>query len=102
LKREASIVRLSFYTCSQNIDFDYDALFTTAAGQSIYFADLDQSGNYGLAVNPVFMDPYQDHFSLAPDSPLADAVDAIPGINDVGPATFTGTVPDIGGLEYSK
>lgn len=107
---------LANYNRRQSIDFDFDALFSTAVdrfakwealpgGVSSNLAHLqNQTGQElnGLNVDPGFADAAGDDYRLVPDSPLVDAGVVVPGINDVGDYAYGSSAPDIGAYELFK
>jgi hypothetical protein len=94
----------------QPLDLDYDDLYTTLAGELVWWAGLsDRHLNtlaefqavtgqelHGLSVEPGFADPGSGDYSLDPTSDLIDAGVIIPGIND----DYSGAAPDVGANEY--
>jgi hypothetical protein len=104
---------LANYNRGQSLDFDYDALFSTADdrfarwealpdGASANLADFQtQTGQEvnGLNVDPGFANVASGDYGLASDSPLVDAGVVVPGINDVGDYAYAGSAPDIGAHE---
>ena len=94
----------------QPLDLDYDDLYTTLAGELVWWAGLPdrhlntlaefQSATgqepHGLNVEPGFADASSGDYTLGPASDLIDAGVAIPGIND----GYTGAAPDVGAFEY--
>jgi hypothetical protein len=104
---------LANYSRGQSLDFDYDALFSTADdrfarwealpdGASANLADFQtQTGQEvnGLNVDPGFANVASGDYGLASDSPLVDAGVVVPGINDVGDYAYAGSAPDIGAHE---
>ncbi len=96
---------------SQPLDLDYDDLYTTLAGELVWWAGLpDRHLNtlaefqaatgqepHGLSVAPGFVDAASGDYSLDPASDLIDAGVIIPGIND----DYAGAAPDVGAFEYA-
>jgi hypothetical protein len=95
---------------SQPLDLDYDNLYTTLAGELVWWSGLpDRHLNtlaefqaatgqelHGLNVEPGFADAAGSDYALDPASDLIDAGLIIPGIND----DYVGAAPDIGAYEY--
>jgi hypothetical protein len=90
------------------IDFDYDALYTTASGDCINWAKTKYRTiaafsaatgfeAHGIAGDPLFVNAPAGDFHLSGNSPLIDKAAIIPGISDV----FSGNGPDIGCFEHS-
>ena len=88
------------------VDFNFDNLFTTHPGRFARWLGVDhqnlaafQQGSgqedRGLSVDPIFVDPSNDDFTLGESSALLDAGIRIQGIND----GFRGAAPDIGAFE---
>ncbi len=88
------------------VDFDYDALYTSASGRFIDWANSKYttlaafSGATGqekhaITGNPTFINTQSGDFRLQESSPLIDKGVFIPNIND----HFTGNGPDIGKYE---
>ena len=88
------------------VDFDYDALYTTAAGKLVNWANVNYTTvpafssaigqeAHGIAGDPGFADTAGGDFHLSASSPLVDKGVVIPGIND----GFLGNGPDIGCFE---
>lgn len=92
------------------LDLDYNDLYTTLAGELVWWAGLpDRHLNtlaefqaatgqepHGLNVEPGFADAASGDYTLDPASDLIDAGVAIPGIND----GYAGGAPDVGAFEY--
>jgi hypothetical protein len=89
------------------VDFDYDALYTTATGDLINWAGTKYRTiaafsaatgfeSHGISGNPLFVNASAGDFHLSEGSPLIDKAAAIPGISDV----FSGNGPDIGCFEH--
>lgn len=101
---------LEHYNTSQPVDLDFDDLYTTRAGELVWWQGLAEThlrtlaalrsatGQelHGLSVAPGFAGPATGDYSLAAGSPLIDQGVAIAGIND----GFAGAAPDIGAREY--
>ncbi len=97
---------------SQPLDFDYDALYTTRAGEFAWWADLpDRHLNtlaefraatgqelHGYNLQPIFANRAQGDYTLPAGSNMIDKGIALPGIND----GFTGAAPDLGAFEHGK
>ncbi len=93
----------------QPLDLDYDALYTSQAGELAWWSNLpDRHLNtlaelqaatglelHGLAVEPGFVDAAGGDYHLADGSELIDAGIVLPGIN----ADYGGDAPDIGAFE---
>ncbi|NVN90407.1 MAG: right-handed parallel beta-helix repeat-containing protein [Desulfuromonadales bacterium] len=94
----------------QPLDLDYDDLYTTQAGELVWWDGLtyrhlhtldelriatDQE-QHGLNLVPGFSSPASGDYSLAGASLLIDQGVIIPGVND----TYSGSAPDIGAFEY--
>jgi hypothetical protein len=90
------------------VDFDYDNLYTTAAGKLVRWAGNSYTTipafysatgleQHGLNHNPEFINPSSD-FRLSAGSPLIDSGVMIPGVND----GYLGDKPDIGKYEYGS
>jgi hypothetical protein len=101
---------------TQPLDLDYDDLYTTLAGELVWWDGLpDRHLNtlaefqaatgqelHGLNVEPGFADAQNGDYSLAPGSDLIDAGVVIPGVNDRGATAYTGPAPDIGAFEWES
>ena len=97
---------------AQPLDFDYDCLWTTLKDELIYWegladphlATLPQfhaalgQEMHGINQEPAFVHPAAGDYMPAEDSPLIDAGQRIPGINDL----YSGSAPDIGAFESLK
>jgi hypothetical protein len=95
---------------NEPLDLDYDDLYTTLAGELVWWAGLpDRHLNtlaefqaatgqepHGLNVEPGFADAASGDYTLDPASDLIDEGVAIPGIND----GYAGGAPDVGAFEY--
>jgi hypothetical protein len=95
----------------QPIDFDYDDLWTTLAGELAWWSSLpDRHLNtlaelqgmtgqelHGVNVAPGFVDSAAGDYRPGAASQLVDRGLAVPGIND----DYAGVRPDIGAFEYS-
>jgi hypothetical protein len=95
---------------SQPVDLDYDDLFTTLAGELVWWAGLPDRHLNTLAelqaatgqelngknVEPGFFDTASGDYTLSPGSQLIDQGLVIPGIND----DYSGSGPDIGAFEF--
>ncbi len=96
---------------TQPLDMDYDALFTSLAGELVWWDGLpDRHLNtlselqaatgqefHGLNVDPLFTNAAAEDYRLLSASQLVDAALVIPGIND----RYDGSGPDIGAYERS-
>jgi hypothetical protein len=92
---------------SQNpVDFDYDALYTTAPGKLVNWAGANYSTvaafsaaagqeSHAIAGDPKFVNAGAGDFHLQGTGPLVDKGVVIPGIND----GYSGVGPDIGCFE---
>jgi hypothetical protein len=92
-------------------DLDYDDLYTTQAGEFVYWGEGDDrhmrdlatfrslTGQelHGLDAPPGFADASTYDYTLDPESDLVNAGVLIPGIND----EYVGSAPDIGAFELS-
>jgi len=95
---------------SQPLDFDHDDLYTTLAGELVWWDGLPDSHlntlaefqaatgqeMHGLNVVPGFASTADGDYALDPSSDLIDAGVLIPGIND----DYVGAAPDVGAFEY--
>jgi len=95
---------------SQPLDLDYDDLYTTLAGELVWWDGLSDphlntlaefqaaTGQepHGLSVEPGLADVAHGDYTLDPTSDLIDAGVVIPGIND----DYVGVAPDMGAYEY--
>jgi hypothetical protein len=95
---------------SQPLNLDYDDLYTTLAGELVWWDGLpDRHLNtlaefqaatgqepHGLSVEPGWADAAHGDYTLDPTSDLIDAGVVIPGIND----DYVGLAPDMGAYEY--
>ena len=95
---------------SQPLDLDYDDLYTTLAGELVWWYGLpDRHLNtlaefqtatdqepHGFDVAPGFADAGSGDYTLDSTSDLIDVGVVIPGIND----DYVGSAPDIGAFEY--
>jgi hypothetical protein len=107
---------LANHSPRQNLDFNYDDLYTISSDEFALWmglpnpglstlADLQaQTGQEmnGMSVDPNFVNPASGDYSLAPNSKLIDAGVVIPGINDRGQHAYQGLAPDIGAWELSQ
>lgn len=91
------------------IDFDYDNIISRVNSTLVYwrgdnydtleaFTRASGQETHGLSMDPLFTDPSAGDYSLLPDSPLIDAGEYIPGINQ----TYLGLGPDIGAFEFNQ
>ncbi len=94
---------------SQPLDLDYDLLYTSQAGELVYWEGLpDRHLNtiaelrsatsqeqHGISAAPVFVSATSGNYSPGPGSPLINSGVVIPGIND----DYIGLAPDIGAFE---
>jgi parallel beta-helix repeat protein len=94
----------------QPLDLDYDDLYTTQAGELVWWEGLpDRHLNtigelrnatgqelHGINAVPAFADPAAGNYSLGSGSQLIDKGVIIPGIND----DYAGNAPDVGAFEF--
>jgi hypothetical protein len=97
---------LESWPSANPVDFDYDALFTTATSRLVswvnvnyttaaaFFAACGQE-QHGIAGDPQFVNAAGGDFHLSAQSPLKDRGVVIPGIND----GYRDSGPDIGCFE---
>jgi hypothetical protein len=94
---------------SNPVDFDYDALYTSASGRLFDWAGAKfatvaafsaKTGQetHGIAGDPKFAGSSAADFHLSEGSPLVDKGVAVPNIND----GFAGKGPDTGCFEYGS
>jgi hypothetical protein len=90
------------------IDFDFDNIISRANSTLVYWrgynfdtleAFIQASGQetHGLSIDPLFVNSATGNYALLPDSPLIDAGEYIPGINQ----GYLGLGPDIGAIEFN-
>jgi hypothetical protein len=94
----------------QPLNLDYDGLYTTQAGELVYWSGLSDrhlktieelrsvTGQelHGINALPGFINPADGNYALNSGSQLIDKGVFIPGIND----GFSGTAPDMGAFEF--
>jgi hypothetical protein len=97
---------LESWSTQNPVDFDYDALYTTAPGKLVNWASVNYATvaafsaaagqeSHAIAGDPQFINAGAGDFHLQAAGPLVDKGVAIPGIND----GFQGAGPDIGCFE---
>lgn len=97
---------LESWSTQNPVDFDYDALYTTAAGKLVNWVNVNYTTlpafssatgqeSHAIAGYPGFVDTAGGDFHLSGSSPLVDKGVVIPGVND----DYLNQGPDIGCFE---